>query len=561
MTQTEIETASTDVPAEDPTPLGLLGTTDHKRIGRMYIACALVFGVAAVVLESLVRIDLTDPDGYVVFDAQTYTQSFLLARDALVFLFAIPLFLGIAMYVVPLQVGAAGVVFPRAALASFWTWLVSSGILIGAYLGNGGPFGGNSDGVDLHLLALGFAVASLLVAAVVVVTTALTVRAPRVFLDTAPPFTWATVASGIGLLITLPVLIANLVFVYIDHRYGRLFLGGNYGVWDHVEWAYRAPTLFLYAVPAVGVAAEVLQSAARRRPMIPMVLAGGLGALALFGMGAWTQLNNAEGLDVTDGWPGIVYLAMFLGAVLAVLMVAGMSLGTLAGAGRIPSLSAAVLASVAVMLVVLLGALQAAVGTFLDWAESLDWWSTDPVVPLRDTVWASAHFQVLLTGASVLGAIGALSWWAPKIWGRTLNGLVGRACVALAFVGTLVAAVGTSAAGIVSGQPELPRFDGTVDPLLGGIYDFVPDASSGLNVVALVGTLLVAAAAVLFALDLVITLLRTEADAEADPWGGVSPEWLLPSPPPPGPPSELPDLTSGAPVLDAADADLEEATV
>jgi len=561
MTETSNESALSPPPVEDPSLIGLIGTTDHKRIGRMFITCAVLFGVVGIVLETLLRVDLTDADAYVIFDANTYTQSFLLARDALLFLFLIPLFLGIAVYVVPLQVGALNVTFPRAALASFWTWLISSGILIGAYLGNGGPFGGDADGVDLHLLALGFSAAALLVAASVVVTTALTVRAPDLYLDEVPAFTWASVVSGVGLLLTLPVLLGNLVFLYIDHRYGRVFLGGNHGIWDHVEFAYRAPTLFLYAVPALGVAAEVLQSASKRKAMIPMVVTGGLGAVAVFGLGAWAQLNLAEGADVTDGWPGIVYLGMFLGALLGVLMVAAMSLGTLGSSKSLPSLSAPVLAGVATMVLVLLGAAQGAAGVFLDWAESLDWWSTDPVPALRDTTWSSAQFQILVMGVGVVGMVGSLSWWAPKIWGRSLNGLVGRLCVGLAFLGTLLAAAGTSIAAVVSGQAELPRVDGAIDPQLGGIYGFLPDASSGLNVLSLVGTVAIALAAVLFLLDLIASVVAGRGgDAEADPWEAQSAEWLLDSPPAAGR-SDLPDLTSGTPALDARGADIEEATV
>jgi heme/copper-type cytochrome/quinol oxidase subunit 1 len=563
MSETSNESALKPPPVEDPTLVGLVGTTDHKRIGRMFITCAVLFGVGSVVLETLLRIDLTDPDAYVLFDSQTYTQSFLLARDALLFLFVIPLFIGIAIYVVPLQVGAANIMFPRAALAAFWTWLISSGILVGAYLGNGGPFGGNTDGVDLHLLSLGFTIAALLVAASTVVTTALTLRAPGLYLDAVPAFTWASIISGVGLLMTLPVLLGNLVFLYIDHRYGRVFLGGNHGVWDNVEFAYRAPMLFLYAVPALGAAAEILQSAAKRRVMVPMVVTGGLGAVGVFGLGAWAQLNLAEGAEVTNGWPGVVYLAMFVGALLGIVMVVAMSLGTLGSTKSLPSLSAPVLAAIATSILLVLGALQAATGTFLDWAESLDWWSNDPAVPLRDTVWVSAQFQILIIGVGVIGAIGALSWWAPKIWGRSLNGVIGRLAVALGFIGTVAAAVGTSVAAVVSGQPELPRVDGVIDPLLGGIYGFVPDASSGLNVLSFIGTALIAAAALLFALDLFVSVVaRKGAEADANPWGGQSAEWLLLSPPPAGSQaSELPELDSATPALDEEAADVEEAMV
>ena len=560
MSETTTESVSLPSPTEDPSVLGLFNTTDHKRIGRMFIFATVLIAAGAVVLESLLRIDLSDPDAYVLFDSKTYTQSFLLARDALVFLFIIPFFVGIALYVVPLQVGAAGLVFTRAALASFWTWLISSVILVGAYVGNGGSFGGNSDSVDLYILSLGFVIASLLVGVVTVVVTALTVRAPGLSIASMPAFTWSIVVWGVGLLLTLPVLLANLVFLYVDHRYGRLFLGGNFGIWDHIEWAYRAPQLFLYIVPALGLVAEILVGSSRRVAVVPSAITAGLGALALFGMGAWAQLNIAEGVDVTNGWPGVVYAATFVAALVAILAVVAVSFATLGAGERFSPLSTPVLAAVAISLVALLGAAQGAVGAFLDWAESLGWFSVDPVRPLRNTTWTSAQFQLFVIGVGLLSVIGALSWWVPKIWGRSLNAVIGRTCVGLVFIGSLLAALGTSLAGLLTGQPELARFGGLIDPLRGGIYGFIQDASGGLNVLSLIGMLLVGLAAVLVVLDLGVSILaRKGAECDNDPWDASSPEWLLASPPPLGPLTDLPDLDSGAPGLDVATQELEEA--
>jgi len=561
MSETSQALANPPPPSEDPSLIGLFSTTDHKRIGRMFIASSVLIGVTAVVLEVLLRVDLTDASGYVLFDAETFTQSFLLVRDLVIFGFIIPLFLGIAIYVVPMQIGASGLVFPRAALASFWTWLISMGILVGAYLGNGGPFGGNSDSVDLYLLGLGFAVAAVLVGAVAVVTTALTVRAPALSLGTVSAFTWSSVVWGVGLLMTLPILLANLIFVYVDHRYGRLYLGGNHGVWDHIAWAYRAPQLFLYVVPALGFLAEVLLSSAKRRALLPQVVAMGIGMLGLFGLGAWAQLNVQEGLDVTNGWPGVVYFGVFVGALVSILAVIAMTFGTLASSKNFPALSTPVLASVASAALLVVAGLQTTTGAFLDWAESLDWFSIDPVVPLRETTWGSAQFQLLAIGVGVVALIGALSWWAPKIWGRSLHGGVGRLSVALAFVGSFVAALGTSLAGLLTGQPELPRFDGDIDPLRGGVYDFIGDPSSALNVVTLVGMAMVGAAALVFAADLFVCVVaRKGAEVDADPWDSDSPEWLLASPPAPGPLAELPDLVPQEQAVDSDAPALEEAT-
>ena len=174
----ENTTASTSpgVPVEDPTPFGWLTTADHKRTGRLFIISSLAFLIMGVVLDLLVRLDLTSATKFVSLDADSFAQSFALSRETLVLLFLIPAFLGLAMYLVPLQIGASNLAFPRAATASFWIWKISAVVLIGAYLGNGGPYGGWANGVDLHLLALSGLVIALLLGAVTVATTVMTLR-------------------------------------------------------------------------------------------------------------------------------------------------------------------------------------------------------------------------------------------------------------------------------------------------------------------------------------------------------------------------------------------------
>ena len=142
MSENTDASTSPGVPAEDPTPFGWLTTADHKRTGRLFIVSALLFLVLGVVLDLLVRLDLTSASKFVSLDVDSFAQGFAFSREALVLLFLIPVFLGVAIYMVPLQIGASNLAFPRAATASFWIWKISAVVLIGAYLGNGGPYGG-----------------------------------------------------------------------------------------------------------------------------------------------------------------------------------------------------------------------------------------------------------------------------------------------------------------------------------------------------------------------------------------------------------------------------------
>jgi len=549
---TETSSAFGGAPQEDPSVFGLLNTVDHRRIGRMFMVSAVAMLAASAVLTALVGLDLTDADGFVVFDSQSWAQAFALSRDSFVFLAVLPFFVGMAMFIVPAQIGAGRLIYPRAALASFWAWKISALILVGSYLANGGPYGGsrgNSEAVDLHLIALGMIIASLLLGIVVVVTTILSMRAPGLHIDQVPPFTWATLVTGIGLLLTLPVLVATLSFLYIDHRYSSRFdvdfLGGNFGVWGHIEWVYRAPTLFLLLVPVLGVIGEVLPVAARRRIIMPAIGTAAVGAVAMFGLGGWTQLAGVEGATITDGWHGAVYVAMFAGAKLAVVVVVGLHLLTLAEGRAIPKLSAPFLAGAAAAALATLAVVLGTVGAGLDWLESVDAFTIDPDLPLRLTTWSDAQFY-LVAGAAALGISAAMGWWAPLAYGRHLNPALARLTALLLFVGSLAGALGFALTGFVTGQPS--------DPALNARYDFLVDPSTALNTLGAVGLLIFGAGAVLLLLDVAISLIAGKgAEANDNPWGAFTPEWDTPADPTES--AWLPALTSGTPLLEAHEAE------
>ena len=537
---------------EDPSLLGLVNTNDHRRIGRMFMVSALGFFAATAVLSALVSLDLTSSDDFVVFDADSWAQAFALTRDASIFLVLLPFFVGLAMYVVPAQIGAKTLAFPRAALASFFTWKFASLVLIGAYLVNGGPYGGvrgDAEGVDLHLIALGTTVAALLLGVVVVVTTIFSMRAPGLNLSDVAPFTWASFVTGVGLLLTLPVLIAMTSFLYIDHRYSERFdadfLGGNVGVWDHIEWVYRAPTLYLFLVPVLGVMAEILPVAARRRVLLPAISAMAVGGVAMFGLGAWTQLNGVEGSTITDGWQGIVYLGMFSGAKLAVLVVIALHLATLGMNRTVPPTTAPFLGALGAAILLAIGVVHGGLGAGLDWLESVGWdWrdtlGLDPAAALRLTTWNDAQF-LLTVGAGALGIAAAMNWWAPLVFGRHMNPALSRLTVLALLGGAFIGGLGPALAGLLTGQPG--------GPATNSIYDFIADPSTALNTIGAVGVVIFAAGVALLALDVIVSLLLGKgAEADDDPWGGFTAEWDTTH-------EDLPALTSGTPLLDARDAE------
>ncbi|MDE0845211.1 MAG: cbb3-type cytochrome c oxidase subunit I [Actinomycetota bacterium] len=558
MTGTNTDMATAITTSEDPTPFGWLTTADHKRVGRLYIVSAIIMLLVGVLLDVIVRIDLTSGTDFVVLDGDSFGQLFALSRETLVLLFLIPIFLGFSMYIVPLQIGAGNLAFPRAAAASYWVWLVSAGVLFGAYIGNGGPYGGNSDLVDLHMLAVGGLVVGLLIGAVVIGATAMTMRSPGLYMDTTPPYSWSALVTASMLVVSLPVLLGQLVILYVDHRYGRVFLGGNFGIWERIDWLYRAPQLFMYSVPVLGIVSEVVLASAKRRVFEPLAMYFTIGLLGLFGFGAWANFAiTNEGSDIIDGAEGIVLVAMYGGALLAItglLALIGLALvQTLMQNRKVPEITTSLLASLGAGKFLLTGALCGFIGAAVDWLEIGDRGNLGNA-QLRMTTWVTGQQSVMIYGAGLLGVLAAVHWWAPKIWGRQLNELLGKLNFLVIAGGAFLASVGPFLSGLLTDQPDFVY----QDPSMTSIYSNLVDDSGaeGLSAIGLVGTLIVLSGVALLLLNMFVSItLKKGMEATDDPWSGQSPEWLLSSPPAMGQLAELQDLSSGTPLLDIAEAE------
>ena len=554
----ENTTASTSpgVPVEDPTPFGWLTTADHKRTGRLFIVCSLLFLVLGAVLDLLVRLDLTSAPDFVSLGSDSFAQGFAFSREALTLLFLIPVFLGLSMYMVPLQIGASNLAFPRAATASFWTWQISAIVLIGAYLGNGGPYGGWANGVDLHLLALSGLVVALLLGAISVATTIMTMRSPGLYMDETPPFTWSSLVSASMLIVSLPVLLGQIAILYIDHRYGRVFLLGNYGIWERIDWIHRTPQLFIYVVPVLGVAAEVVLAAARRRVFEPLAMYFTIGLVGLFGFGAWTNFAiTGEGADIIDGFEGVVLVALYGGALLGTVGLLGLLGLAVIQNRKLPKLSTSLVAVFGAGTLVLVGAFVGLLGAAGDWLE-IAGRGNDGNPQLRMTTWVTGQQSVLIYGAGLLGLLAALHWWAPKIWGRQLNELLGLLNFLVIGAGALLAFIGPTLSGLLTEQPDFVYADPSATAIYSGWVD--DSGAAGLSSIGAAGVAILIAGVALLLLNLFVAVgLKKGVQAPDDPWGAQSPEWMLPSPPPMGEPEELPMLTSGTPLLDSAEAEAE----
>jgi heme/copper-type cytochrome/quinol oxidase subunit 1 len=533
------EAAAPSAPSAPPAGLAaVMGSGDPRTVGKLFAGTSLLFLVVSGVVGALVDVELADASGNPVFGADTTVRMFTLSATTALLLGVLPLLVGLATAVVPLQVGASTVAFPRASAAAYWTWLVSSGIVLASYAIDGGPFGTEGDAVALYVAGLAAVAVALFVALLSVVTTVLTLRAPGMSLRRTPLFSWSMLVGGSVWLLTLPVLGGLLVLTYLDLRYGQQLLGGSVGVYNRIAWLFWQPTLYLVAVPALGIVGDVVPVFAQRRHQrhsAAMVL---LGLLAAVGFGAWTQLGVSLDGSATAPWlfegPWIAVSFVALVPVLGLFGLWNLTLAT----GKLKLSTPLVLAQ--------LGALAVLVGVAAGCATAID------ALDLDNTTWMTGQV-VLVLGGSLIAALGGVAFWAPKLYGKVLPDAVVRLGATVLFLGALVAGVSlaiagafgqerTAAAGIVAAEP------GTIP----GVSDGDVSTVEALNLVAGVGLAVMVLGGLLVGLAL---LRRRRGNGPGDdPWAGHTLEWATTSPPPVGHFAELPEISSEAPVYDARHA-------
>ena len=520
--------------ATTPAATGLaatLGPGDHKVIGRIWLAASvlhLVVAGAAALFVAVLRIDPSD------LDNDFFSQAVTLRSIGGTFLFLLPLSIGIATLVVPLQVGAATLAFPRAAAAAAWTYLLGGGLIIGAYAIDGGPYGGDTDGVRLFVVALLLVLLALAVAWICIGTTVLALRAPGMTLRRVPLFAWSSLVSATVWLVTLPVLAGLVIIAYIDLRYGGpngfMTGGGALTLYGRISWAFSQPAVYAFGIPVLGFVGTVVPVFSRTRHQqhrAALLLIGAYGALAA---GAWAV--PAFSADVTPWlyeapWVGVSFLVM-----VPVLGLLGLwALTARAGSPQLGSPLIFGLASVLMLLAGLAaGAVQAIepIKTVVDGeGESL----------FGTSVTTSVASYIVL--AASIAAFGSVALWAPKIFGRLLPENGARVVALVLLVGTVVWSLPDLVSGIL-GQPGFP----------GLLAPDNTDEIEVLNTISAVGGVVLALGAAGF-IALIIAALRSTELPGDDPWSGHTLEWATSSPPPAGNFAALPEVTSEAPLYDA----------
>ncbi len=520
--------------------------TDHKTVGSWFVAAALVFLVAGVVMALLMRAQLTSADADIVGD-RTYRQLFTMHGVLSVFLFLLPVWLGLGSAIVPLQIGAARLAFPRLHAMAFWLFLGGGAMVVAApalsdvfhgwALSDPIPvkLGLPGQGPDFLLLGLIVVCMAAILVIVNVLVTILQLRAPGMTLRRVPVFSWSIMVSGAVLLLALPILIGAFGLLFVDRHYGSSLFsgftgsrGGNPLVWPRLFWFGAYPVLWALLIPALGAVSEIVATFAGR-PLFSRERASaalvGVGVLSFAGWGSEVStLPRARVLFILGALAVLAPVASLVLNWLMTLRLAGKEGDRDALRGRFTATP--MLWALGMLPVLALG-LAASVVSAVDAGREA-----------HANYWQAGQQHALFFGAATIGAVAALSFWGPKLWGRRLSAALGKLEVLAVVGGTLLTVLGMLLLGVQDMLVHTSTFDSGDDWALGNLIVSAGAAIVGLGLIVLL-------------LDLLTSILgRRGRAAGADPWGGQTLEWATPSPPPIHNFDALLEIRSGTPLLD-----------
>jgi len=515
---------------------GWLTTTDHKRIGILYITSAFAFFLVGGLLAEAMRVELVAP-GLQFVGEQGFDQLFTMHGTIMLLLFGTPMAIGLANYVVPLQIGTDDMSFPRLNALTFWMFLVGSLIVLSSFLVQGGPaaigwtgYTPLSDvtyepavGVDLWIVGLILTGLSAVLGAVNFVATIYGRRAPGMTLFRMPIFTWNILVTGLLILFAFPPLTAALAMLFIDRHLGGTFflpaLGGSAVLWQHLFWFFGHPEVYILILPFFGVITEIV-SVFSRKPIFgyaAFVLA--TIAIASLSMSVWAHHMFTTGV-VSNPFFSIASFAIAVPTGIKFFnWIATMWRGHL-------TFEAPMLWAIGFLYLFLLGGITGIIVA----SPPLDY-------HVQDTYFVVAHFHNTLIGGSVFAIFAGLYYWFPKMTGRRLSERLGRIHFALWVLGFTLTFLPQYELGLLG----MPR----------RIADY--GAATGwtdLNALSTVGAAVLGLGVLPF-LVAVAAALRRPPDQGPDPWGGATLEWWTDSPPPPGNFRNLPPIRSVRPVFDA----------
>jgi cytochrome c oxidase subunit 1 len=526
-------------PATAAPPEGWFATADHKRLGLLYLAASLLFLLVGAIVGMVLRAELLSEGTQVA--GNDYSRLFSMHVTVATLLFLAPAWVGVATYVVPLQIGSGRLALPRLHAFAFWLFVLGGALLITSYvvgppaglglvssLPTPAPKGGADTATSLMIASLALVAVSALVAAADLAVTVLKLRTPGLTLRRLPMFSWAMLTSSLITLLATPVFLAGLVLFYLDQRFGGTFFAaanvGARSIWRHTLWLYGRPDVYLLVLPGLGAACDIVSTHARR-PLLGLPAARvAIAAFAFLSLGAWAAASGVGDALVLPTYSPLTALVVLpVGALVLVW------LGTMA-AGR-PRVHPSLLFVAGFVLLAAFGALNAAIAA---------------AAKVNGTAWATGHLHVVAFGAPTLLLLGAVTHWAPKMLGRELSAAPARMACLGVFGGFFLMGLGSYLLGYDDAPARVKDFG------------FSSDASTFSTLSALGAVVLLLGLAAFLA-ETVRAARSSGPPAPADPYEGLTLEWATSSPPPPHSFDSVPEVRSAHPLLDLRLAEAQPA--